>query len=71
MKIERAVIEDAPGIMALQKLAYRSEAQIYNDFSIQPLMQTMEDLKGEFQVYVKLVADPFATDNSQPSKITL
>ncbi|MGC9965828.1 MAG: GNAT family N-acetyltransferase [Syntrophobacteraceae bacterium] len=49
MKIERAVIEDAPGIMALQKLAYRSEAQIYNDFSIQPLMQTLEDLKGEFQ----------------------
>ncbi|MGA2400382.1 MAG: GNAT family N-acetyltransferase [Syntrophobacteraceae bacterium] len=49
MEIERAMIEDAPRILALQKLAYRSEAEIYNDFSIQPLLQTLEDLKGEFQ----------------------
>jgi GNAT superfamily N-acetyltransferase len=49
MKIQRAVIEDALEILALQKLAYRSEAEIYNDFSIQPLLQTLEDLRGEFQ----------------------
>jgi GNAT superfamily N-acetyltransferase len=49
MKIERAVIEDAPAVLALQKLAYRSEAEIYDDFSIQPLLQTLEDIKGEFQ----------------------
>jgi GNAT superfamily N-acetyltransferase len=49
MKIERAVIQDAPEILALQKLAYRSEAEIHNDFSIQPLTQTLDDLKAEFQ----------------------
>jgi len=49
MKIEKAVIEDAPAILALQKLAYQSEAQIYNDFTIQPLTQTLDDLKSEFQ----------------------
>lgn len=49
MKIEPALIEDAPAILALQKLAYLSEAQIYDDFSIQPLMQSLEDLKGEFE----------------------
>jgi len=49
MKIEKAAIEDAPLILALQKLAYLSEAQIHNDFSIQPLTQTLEDLKGEFK----------------------
>jgi ribosomal protein S18 acetylase RimI-like enzyme len=49
MKIAPAVIEDAPRILALQKLAYLSEAQIYNDFSIQPLVQTLEDLKAEFE----------------------
>jgi len=49
MKIERAAVQDAPEILALQKLAYLSEAEIYNDFSIQPLLQTLEDLKSEFQ----------------------
>ena len=34
--------------MALQKLAYRSEAEIYNDFSIPPLLQTIEDIKSEY-----------------------
>ena len=41
MEIEPAMIEDAAEILALQKLAYRSEAEIYNDFSIQPLLQTL------------------------------
>ena len=49
MKIEPATIEDAARILALQKLAYRSEAEIYNDFSIQPLIQTLEELEGEFR----------------------
>ena len=49
MRIERAVIEDVPAILALQKLAYRIEAEIYDDHSIQPLLQTIEDLIGEFQ----------------------
>ena len=49
MRIELAAIEDAGKILALQKLAYRSEAEIYNDFTIQPLLQTLEELEGEFK----------------------
>jgi len=36
--IERATISDAEEILALQKLAYRSEAEIYHDFNIPPLV---------------------------------
>jgi hypothetical protein len=35
------------------------------------LWQVPSDIHGEYQVFVRLVADPFATDNSQPSTITL
>jgi GNAT superfamily N-acetyltransferase len=52
MKIEPATIEDAADILALQKLAYWSEAEIYNDFTIQPLMQTLEELEREFQTHI-------------------
>jgi ribosomal protein S18 acetylase RimI-like enzyme len=45
--ISRAQIADAPEILALQKLAYRSEAEIYNDFRLPPLVQTLEELEAE------------------------
>jgi ribosomal protein RSM22 (predicted rRNA methylase) len=35
--IERATIKDAEEILDLQKLAYKSEAEIYNDYAIPPL----------------------------------
>ena len=38
---------DLDEILELQKLAYKSEAEIYNDFTIPPLTQTLEDLKQE------------------------
>lgn len=48
MIIETALISDLEEILALQKLAYRSEAEICNDFSIPPLLQTIEDIKNEY-----------------------
>ena len=47
--ITRAVTEDAAEILQLQHAAYQSEAIRYNDFSIQPLMQTLEQLLAEFE----------------------
>lgn len=47
--IEPAVISDAQEILELQKLAYQSEAELYNDFSLSPLKQTLEELKDDFQ----------------------
>lgn len=49
MEIERAMISDAEEILILQKLAYRSEAEIYNDFNIPPLVQTPESIEKDFE----------------------
>lgn len=40
--------EDLPAILALQKLAYQSEADLYPDISIPPMVQTIEELHREF-----------------------
>lgn len=48
IRISAASLEDAETILALQKLAYQSEARLYDDFSIPPLLQTLEELRQEF-----------------------
>lgn len=57
IKIERAAISDAEEMLALQKLAYRSEAEIYNDFNIPPLVQTLEGIEKDFkdQFFLKAI----------------
>jgi len=57
--IQRASVADAGEILSLQKLAYRSEAEIYGDFSIPPLTQTQENIEDEFQhtTFLKAVRD--------------
>ena len=40
--------EDAAAILELQKLAYQSEAQLYNDLNIPPLTQTLDELRSDF-----------------------
>jgi ribosomal protein S18 acetylase RimI-like enzyme len=52
--ITYASTEDAVAILELQKLAYQSEAKLYNDFSIPPLIQTMEELEVDFNSKVFL-----------------
>ncbi len=46
--ISLATLADAPAILNLQHLAYESEAQLYQDWSIPPLTQTLEQLQAEF-----------------------
>jgi GNAT superfamily N-acetyltransferase len=48
MKITLATAEDAEAILALQRLAYQSEAAIYDDFTIPPLTETPEDMRARF-----------------------
>jgi len=55
--ITRASSEDAAAILELQKLAYQSEAQLYNDFSIPPLTQTLGELRSDFTDKVFLKAE--------------
>jgi ribosomal protein S18 acetylase RimI-like enzyme len=57
MIIKRATIKDIEDILSLQKLSYQSEAEIYNDFNIPPLTQTLEEIKDEFnnKIFLKTV----------------
>ncbi|MCJ7773774.1 MAG: GNAT family N-acetyltransferase [Desulfobacterales bacterium] len=57
IKLIQAKIEDLEEILALQKIAYRSEAEIHNDFSIPPLHQTLSEIREEFQhqLFLKVV----------------
>ncbi len=45
--IEQASEADAAKILALQKLAYQSEARIYDDDTIPPLHQTLEQMRED------------------------
>jgi len=52
LKIVTAESSDAKEILDLQKKAYQSEAEIYNDFSIAPLTQTLEEMETDFKKQV-------------------
>jgi len=57
VEITRAFFEDLKAILLLQKQAFVSEADIYNDFDISPpLLQTLEELKEEFSELIILKA---------------
>lgn len=49
MLVELADVADAQEILELQKLAYRSEAALYDDYAIPPLTQTLEQMREDFQ----------------------
>jgi ribosomal protein S18 acetylase RimI-like enzyme len=55
--ISRAEKRDAEAILALQKLAYQSEAMLYDDWSIPPLVQSIESLREEFDSLLILKAE--------------
>lgn len=59
MEIVRATIDDAETILALQRLAYQCEAQLYDDYSLPPLTETLTALQAEFgrSVFLKAVDD--------------
>lgn len=54
MKIVKATFEDLPQILSLQKTAYLSEAELLDDYSIQPLTQSLEELQDEYEKSVIL-----------------
>jgi GNAT superfamily N-acetyltransferase len=59
IRIERTTAVAADEILALQKIAYLSEAEIIDDYSIPPLHQALEDLLFEFerQIFLKATAE--------------
>ena len=59
MNIVQATVADAAAILDLQKLAYQSEARIYDDPSIPPLTQSAGEIEAEFadHIFLKATAD--------------
>lgn len=57
--ITKAMYEDLEEILALQRLAYQSEAELIGDFTIPPLKQTIGGIRQDFkeQVILKSVED--------------
>ena len=47
ISILHATPADTSDILALQKLAYQSEARLNNDWSIPSLTQTLPEIEGE------------------------
>lgn len=56
IEIVKADVNDLPEILELQKIAYRSEAELVNNYAIQPLTQTLRELELEFAGGVVLKA---------------
>lgn len=57
--VETAVVENAEEILALQKSAYASEAEIYNDRSLPAFNQTLAELRADMaaQTFLKAVVN--------------
>ncbi|MEU8523189.1 GNAT family N-acetyltransferase [Streptomyces sp. NBC_01216] len=54
--ISAADAQDAEHILKLQYLCYQSEAELYGDYSIEPLTQSLDSLKAEIARGHALVA---------------
>lgn len=54
--VTRAAVADAKAILALQRRAYESEAKLYSDWNIPPLIQTVESLRVEIEATTVLKA---------------
>lgn len=57
--LKKALFDDLEEILALQKLAYLSEAVICGDYSIPPLTQTLDGIREDHkqQIILKAVLD--------------
>ena len=65
MMIAKADIHDLPAILSLQKLAFQSQAELVNDFSIPPMTQTLESITEDFHAGTMLKA----TREDNPAEI--
>jgi len=58
MEIIKASFEDLEEILALQKAAFRLQAVKYNDFNIPPMVQTLEEIREEYdcKLFLKVIS---------------
>ena len=65
--IVQAEEADLEAILELQRLAYQGEARLLNDFSIPPLMQTLEEIEDREEKVrcAQVVGDKYSTISSE------
>jgi len=54
LRIEKAEFDDLKEILALQKLAFQTEAEAHGNYDIEPLKQTYESICADFSTYTFL-----------------
>ena len=55
-KIIRSVPKDAEELLIIQKLAYQSEAELYDNHDIPPLKETAREILAQFSTHIFLKA---------------
>ena len=63
MKIELATLDDAAAVFDLQQCAYQTEAAIYDDPNIPPLLETLDQLR-ESDFAASVFGKPSKTNES-------
>lgn len=56
IEIQEAELQDCEEIIGLQRAAYESEAQLYKDWTLPPLLQTADSLRQELETSLILKA---------------
>lgn len=56
MQIKEANVSDAQEILRIQKLAFLDQAQIYKNYAVPPLLETLDELKEAFKTHTILKA---------------
>lgn len=51
LQLQQATIADTQSILRIQKLAFQSEAEIYNNFNIPPLVQSLDSMQADFSSF--------------------
>ena len=54
MVVQQAGVGDAEEILKVQRLAYRSEAELYGNPGIPPMIQTLAELQAQFEDHLIL-----------------
>jgi ribosomal protein S18 acetylase RimI-like enzyme len=55
--LSKAGFNDLKEILELQKKAFISEAKLYNNFTIEPMVQSLHSIESEFQKFTFLKAE--------------
>lgn len=69
--IQAADPDDLEAILELQRLAYQSEARLLNNFSIQPLRETLDEIQAQYRegIFLKAVDENGAIAGSVRGRI--